>query len=93
MPLLEGEEGLSVCGLPFTTVLWVLEKGIFASPSHIVPFQQNHQILVLSVWHSLISTRKAHQRNSVYIALETLQDGAEVPRDFFPFSHCFYVVS
>lgn len=74
MPLLKGEEAFSVCGLPFTTVHWFLEKGIFAAPSPIVPFQQNHQILVLSVWHPFISTRKAHQCNSVYIALETLQD-------------------
>lgn len=40
MPLLEGEEGLGVSGLPFTTIHWVLEKGIFAAPSHVVPFQQ-----------------------------------------------------
>lgn len=46
-------------------------------------FSKNHQILVLSVWHPLISTRKAHQCNSVYIALETLQDATEVSCDFF----------
>lgn len=82
---LKGEEGLSVPGLHFTTTHWCLEKGIFAAPSHIVPFQQNHQILVLSVWHPLISTRKAHQCNSVYIALKILQDATELPRDFFSF--------
>lgn len=77
----------------FTTLHWFLEREIFAAPSHVVPFQQNHRILVLSVWHPLISTGKAHQCDSMYIALETLQDATELPCDLFPFSHCFYVVS
>lgn len=78
----EGED--NVCGLPFTTVRWCLEKGDLGYSS-CCACSANTLGFVLPPWHPFISTWKPHKCNPVCLTLETLKDATPLPSDFFLF--------